>query len=134
MIRAISLTRMMWFCVYLCTSKAFPIFAKYTSYLTESKKMPSIVRCTIILGFHSHSVVKNPPAMQEIMGLIPGSGRSPGQGNDNPLQYSCLGKSYGQRSLAGYKRWKMTLRLHHHYFVCQKEILPPFIMVRCHRW
>jgi len=26
------------------------------------------------------------------MGLIPGWGRSPGEGNDNPLQYSCLGK------------------------------------------
>ena len=25
-------------------------------------------------------------------GLIPGSGRSPGEGNDNPLQYSCLEK------------------------------------------
>ena len=25
--------------------------------------------------------------------LIPGSGRSPGKGNDNPLQYSCLGNS-----------------------------------------
>ena len=25
-------------------------------------------------------------------GLIPGSGRSPGEGNGNPLQYSCLGK------------------------------------------
>jgi len=24
------------------------------------------------------------------MDLIPGSGRSPGEGNDNPLQYSCL--------------------------------------------
>ena len=23
----------------------------------------------------------------------------------NPLQYSCLGKSHGQRSLAGYSRW-----------------------------
>ena len=27
------------------------------------------------------------------LGLIPGSGRSPGEGNDNPLQYSCLEKS-----------------------------------------
>ena len=27
------------------------------------------------------------------MGLIPGSGRSPGVGNDSPLQYSCLGNS-----------------------------------------
>ena len=25
------------------------------------------------------------------LGLIPGSGRSPGEGNGNPLQYSCLG-------------------------------------------
>ena len=39
-------------------------------------------------------------------GLIPGSGRSPGEGNDNPLQYSCLEKeSHGQRSLAGYNPW-----------------------------
>ena len=34
-------------------------------------------------------------------GLIPGSGRSPGEGNSNPLQYSCL-YSRLQRSLAGY--------------------------------
>ena len=27
------------------------------------------------------------------LGLIPGSGRSPGEGNGNPLQYSCLGNS-----------------------------------------
>ena len=35
-------------------------------------------------------LVKNLPAMLEDLGLIPGSGRSPGEGNDNPLQYSCL--------------------------------------------
>ena len=28
-----------------------------------------------------------------------------GVGNDNPLQYSCLGKSHGQRSLVGYSPW-----------------------------
>ena len=28
--------------------------------------------------------------MREDLGLIPGSGRSPGEGNDNPLQCSCL--------------------------------------------
>ena len=37
--------------------------------------------------------------------LIPGSGRSPGDGNGNPLQYSCLEKSHGQRSLGGYSPW-----------------------------
>ena len=35
-------------------------------------------------------------------GLIPGSGRSSGEGNGNPLQYSLPGKSHGQRGLAGY--------------------------------
>ena len=32
-------------------------------------------------------MVKNPPANAEDMGSIPGSGRSPGEGNGNPLQY-----------------------------------------------
>ena len=36
------------------------------------------------------SVVKNPSANAGDTGLIPGSGRSPGRGNGNPLQYSCL--------------------------------------------
>ena len=37
------------------------------------------------------SVVKNLTANVGDMGSIPGLGRSPGEGNDNPLQYSCLG-------------------------------------------
>ena len=36
-------------------------------------------------------MVKNLPANAGDIGLIPVSGRSPGEGNDNPLQYSCLG-------------------------------------------
>ena len=36
---------------------------------------------------------------------IPGLGRSPGGGHDNPLQYSCLENPHGQRSLAGYSQW-----------------------------
>ena len=40
-------------------------------------------------GFPDGSVVMNPPANADV-GLIPGSGRSPGGGNGNPLQYSCL--------------------------------------------
>ena len=35
-------------------------------------------------------MVKNPSAHAEDTGLIPGSGRSPGGGNGNPIQYSCL--------------------------------------------
>ena len=37
-----------------------------------------------------------------VAGSIPGSGICPGEGNGNPLQYSRLKKSHGQRSLAGY--------------------------------
>ena len=36
-------------------------------------------------------MVKNPSAHAGDVGLNPGSGRSPGEGNGNPLQYSCLG-------------------------------------------
>ena len=36
------------------------------------------------------------------LGLIPGSGRSPGEENGNPLQYSCLENPHGQRILVGY--------------------------------
>jgi len=49
-------------------------------------------------GFPDGSVVKNVPANAGDTGSIPGSGRSPGEGNGNPLQYE---KSHGQRSLAG---------------------------------
>ena len=41
----------------------------------------------VLLG---DSVVKNPPANAGDMDLIPGSGRSPGGGNGNTLQNSCL--------------------------------------------
>ena len=42
-------------------------------------------------AFPGGSVVKNLLANAGDMGLIPGLGRSPGEGNDYPLQYSCLG-------------------------------------------
>ena len=42
------------------------------------------------MGFLSGSVVKNPPANAGDLGSIPGLGRSPGEGNGNPLQDSFL--------------------------------------------
>ena len=39
--------------------------------------------------------LKHLPAMQGDLGSIPGSGRSPGEGNGNPLQYSCLENPMG---------------------------------------
>ena len=44
-----------------------------------------------IPGFLASSGVKNPPANAGELSSIPGSGRSPGGRNENPLQYSCLG-------------------------------------------
>ena len=46
-------------------------------------------------------MVENPSSSAGDEGLTPGSGRSPGVGNGTPIQYSCLGKSHGQRSLVG---------------------------------
>ena len=42
------------------------------------------------MGFPGGSVVKNSPENAEDVGSIPESGRYPGGGNGNPLQYSCL--------------------------------------------
>ena len=53
-------------------------------------------------------VVKNPSAnVGDIrdVGSIPGWRRSPGGGCGNPLQYSCLENTHGQRSLVGYSPW-----------------------------
>ena len=50
-------------------------------------------------GFPGGTVVKNPPANAgdtRDMGSIPGSRRSPGVGNGNPLQYSCLEDSMNE--------------------------------------
>ena len=52
---------------------------------------------------------------------IPGSGRSPEEGNGNPLQYSCLEKSHGQTSVVGYSPWvhkelDTTEQLHYSFF------------------
>ena len=46
-----------------------------------------------ITGFPGGSVVKNPPVNAGNAGSIPGLGRSPREGNDNPLKYSCLKNS-----------------------------------------
>ena len=45
------------------------------------------------MGFPGGSGVKNPPANAGDPGLIPGSERSPGEGNGSPLQYACLQNS-----------------------------------------
>ena len=57
-------------------------------------------------------VVKNPPANAGDVGLIPGSGRSPGEGNGIPLQYFCLenpmDRGAWQATVHGVARINMT--------------------------
>ena len=50
-------------------------------------------------------MVKNLLANTGDMCSIPGSGKSPGEGNGNPLQYSSLGNPIRERSLMGYHPW-----------------------------
>ena len=53
-------------------------------------------RSASIKGFLDGSMAKNPPASAEDagdLGSIPGTGKSPGGGNGNPHQYSCLENS-----------------------------------------
>jgi len=51
----------------------------------------------IIKGFHDGSDSKASVCNAGDLGSIPGSGRPPGKGNDNPLQYSCLESSMGRK-------------------------------------
>ena len=57
------------------------------------------------MGFSGGSDGKESACSAGEPGLIPGSGRSPGEGNGNPLQYSCPENPHGQRSLAGCRPW-----------------------------
>ena len=55
----------------------------------------------LIVGFPGSTLVKNPPANARDTrdaGSIPGSRRSPGEGNGNPLQYSYLGNPMDRRA------------------------------------
>ena len=56
-------------------------------------KFLNYVELPVIMGFPGGSVVKNPTSNAGDVGSIPGSGRSPGEGNGNPLQYFCLGNT-----------------------------------------
>ena len=69
-------------------------------YNTDSIKIPFI----LLLGFPGGSEVKASASNAGDPGAIPGSGRSPGEGNGNPLEYSCLEKPSPQ----GCKELDMT--------------------------
>ena len=77
-------------------------------------------------GFPGVAVVKNPPANAgdtRDAGSIPGSGRSPGEGNGNSLQYSCLENPMDREAwwaiVRGVKKSHMGLRTHTYTYLGQ---------------
>ena len=54
------------------------------------------------MGFPSSSDSKASACNAEDLGSTPGSGRPPGEGNGNSLQYSCLENPHAQKSLVDY--------------------------------
>ena len=79
-----------------------------------------------IWGFPGGSDDKESACNSGDLGSIPGSGRSPGEGNGNPPQFSCLENPHGQRSLVGCSPWDhkeldttewLTLSLFHIYII-----------------
>ena len=63
----------------------------YSLIVLEARGLKFGLKSRYRQGFPGDSVIKNQPANAGAMGLIPGLGRSPGEGNDNPIQCSCLG-------------------------------------------
>ena len=57
------------------------------------------------MGFPGDSVVTNPPANVGGTDVIPDPGRSPGEGNGSPLQYSCLGYPMDRGVWGGHSPW-----------------------------
>ena len=77
------------------------------------------------------SAVENPPASAgnaRDVGSIPGSERSPGEGNGNPLQSSCLGNPIDRGALAGYSPWglkrvghNLATKQHQQHGICGRQ-------------
>ena len=63
------------------------------------------MKSVFILGFPGDSVVKNLSASAGDSGLIPGLGRSPGEGNGYPTPVFLPGTSDRQRGIVGYSPW-----------------------------
>ena len=77
--------------LFLEESKLFQKPGSRLSLMSHWPKLSDMPVPKSKLGFPGSSVVKNSPANAKDAGLTPGLGRSPEEGNGNPLQYSSLG-------------------------------------------
>ena len=95
----VSICLLMYLCFHLCTC----VFTSHLAINWVHADTPTLILCqrshlafsfclsvTSFSGFPGGSVVKNPPANAGDLGSIPGSSRSPGEGNVNSLQDICL--------------------------------------------
>ena len=91
------------FCCYTTQSVVFwqVIPSKHIHWHTGRLTWRSITRLSHL---YCGSAVNNLPANSGNTGSIPGSGRSPGEGNGNPLQYSCLENPMDRGA------WRATVR------------------------
>ena len=79
----------------------YPVYSSpnlFFSLLPSSSEVSTVLMYIIMykysdMDFPGGMVIKNPPASAGEAGWIPGSGRSPGVGNDNRLHCSCLESS-----------------------------------------
>ena len=80
---------------HLARGLFFLIFLKYSTilYVTSVQHSDSQLLKVVLSGFPGSSAGKESACNVGDVGLIPGLGRSPGEGNGNPLQCSCLENS-----------------------------------------
>ena len=111
-----------------CITDVFPARIGFTSSIHPTGRgnsLPSTCNKNFVLGLSSLRGLlggidgKASACNVGELGSITGLGRSPGEGNGNPLQYSCLENSL-ERSLVGYssrghKESDMTEQLHFHF-------------------
>ena len=65
--------------------------------ITYQHKKKILIPTSVMVLFPGGSEVKESASNAGDLGSIPGSGRSPGEGNGNPLQYSCLENPMGSQ-------------------------------------
>ena len=70
--------------LYMTTGKTIALII----WTFVNKVMSLLFNTLFVIGFSDGSDGKEPACNADALGLIPGSGRSPGEGNGNPLQYS----------------------------------------------
>ena len=95
------------------------LFVQFNFWVGKIHRRKNRLPTSVFLGFPCGSSGKESACNVRDLGLIPGLGRSPGEGKGYLLQYSCR-EFHGQRNLAGYSPWgrkelDMTERLSFHF-------------------